>query len=240
MDKNGQGRKTIFRIWCLLSCLWVAFLVTATWNQSSKLFEPITYVRIDVEVKSWPIKTIDSFDFDSEGFERMLSKLSRREYVPNAAYPTQKFEISSPEFLRAKKDFPSFKNKPDKELMNRVRQLTAVQLGMVNNARRSRINREIINFSAVAIIYPLLFLGIGFIMIKLMRKYLPNELSIFTKRLIGINLVWVLGSMTWIVIDRGEFKYVFEFEYVALYFLPPIVFALAVILWGCASLEPSK
>ena len=73
-----------------------------------------------------------------------------------------------------------------------------------------------------------------------LRKYLPSELTPYTKKVIATSAVWVMGAIFWFMIDEGrDIDEVFKHRHVLVYILPPLVLIVAAVLWKWANKSPT-
>jgi hypothetical protein len=68
-----------------------------------------------------------------------------------------------------------------------------------------------------------------------LRKYLPSELTPYTKKVIVASAVWIMGAICWFMIEEG----LDDGENVLVYILPPLVLIVAAILWKWANKSPT-
>ncbi len=101
-------------------------------------------------------------------------------------------------------------------------------------------SRRLSNYISSVVIPPTTVFILGSIIVWGLRKYLPSELTPYTKKVIATSAVWVMAAISWFMIEEGgDLGDVFEYEHVLVYILPPFVLIVASVLWKWANKSPT-
>ncbi len=73
----------------------------------------------------------------------------------------------------------------------------------------------------------------------LIKTYIPNQLSTYTKKTIAIALIWIMGGGIWAWFFGDDLFYGMD-ELVQFILFPPIVIIIAAMLWRWATRNPTE
>jgi hypothetical protein len=242
-------RKKLLMGWGVLSILWITAIAGKAWiDYASRVNDNIWEVLLDVEIDVPRAATDEDFTLEPGkiDWDQVLEAMTEEELtgknIPRHWFSIEQLKPDSIELAQARKNFPSLKGMTNSEFSDHLWSLVQ-RKAMERRARKmeafkGRVLSEYIPLIVIALISTLSF---GSLIAWGIRKYPPNQLTPYAKKVIVASAVWVMGAISWFMIEEGgDLDDVLGYEYVLVYILPPLVLIVAAILWKWASKLPSE
>jgi len=244
-------RKKLLIGWGVLSILWVIAIAGKAWidfenRVNDNIGEALLEVEIDV-----PIAATDEDSTLVPGkidlgkvYERIAGKYYERiaeeeltgKNIPRHWFSIEQLKPDSMELAQARKNFPSLKGMTNSEFSDHLWNLVQRKV-MERRARKMEAfkGRILSKYIPLIVIAPISTLSFGSLIAWGIRKYPPNQLTPYSKKVIVASAVWVMGAISWFMIEEG----LDDDKHVLVYILPPLLLIVSTILWKWAKKFPT-
>ncbi len=227
--------------WGVLSILWVTSMGNILTDFDENIYDLETVI-LNVEIGSPRVKK----------YEDSAYKSKKLDFSGLHWFSIKRLKPDSTELSKAKNKFPHLKGMTNSEFSDHLWGL--VQREAIENLaqrKESFESRRLSNYISSVVIPPTAVFILGSIIVWglrkypprawNLRKYLPSELTPYTKKVIATSAVWVMAAISWFMIEEGgDLGDVFEYEHVLAYILPPLVLIVASVLWNWANKPPAS
>jgi hypothetical protein len=226
--------------WGVLSILWVTSMGNILTDFDEDIYDLETVI-LNVEIDSPRVKKHEDSAYKSK----------KLDFSGLHWFSIKRLKPDSIELSKAKNKFPHLKGMTNSEFSDHLWGL--VQREAIENLaqRKERFeSRRLSNYISSVIIPPTTVFILGLIIVCGLRKYpprawdlrkySPSELTPYTKKVIATSAVWVMGAISWFMIeDNRNIDEVFRRRHVLVYILPPLVLIFASVLWKWANKSPT-
>ena len=221
--------------WGVLSILWVTSMGNILTDFDENIYDLETVI-LNVEIGSPRVKKHEDSAYKSK----------KLDFSGLHWFSIKRLKPDSTELSKAKNKFPHLKGMTNSEFSDHLWGL--VQREAIENLaqrKESFESRRLSKYISSVVIPPTTVFILGSILVWglrkypprawNLRKYLPSELTPYTKKVIVASAVWIMGAICWFMIEEG----LDDGENVLVYILPPLVLIVAAILWKWANKSPT-
>ena len=230
IDLRWENRRRRFiKIWTILFVIWLGAWGWDTWDRAGPYLWP-TEAQISIETER----------IDENGFLTYEPDGTPRKSRVSVRVPDKKLSPGGNELTKLRAYFPTYSDRSDKEFSQYIWELTQTEKAEAR-IRRIETGERILVRNVVLVLLPaIVILLVGGSIIGLMRRYAPNGLSVFIKRVMVLAILWIICAITWVTEkqENGDLEDAFDEQYLVLYVVPPIILIVGAVLWKWASRPP--
>ena len=180
-------RRRLLLAWGALTLLWGGFILAISWEDIAPPFLEIDFVIIETE--------LDSNTPNLSGLLALEHSNKERKSPLFIDFQVKKLEPDTAELTAARKYYPSFKDRSDAQFSDHLWKLVYNDVALIRSRQIKRAKSKAWEAIGALTVPPVTVLGLGFLVGWIIRKYPPDSLTPYTKKIIAMSYerIWCLN-----------------------------------------------